>query len=247
MTAVSFPTPFCVILFFHVVIHRTAEAMAIPPTQRPAFTTEGCAVNNKLYDEGEAIPSGKPCEHCYCMKGEMICAMQKCDSPMAGCVPVIKEGQCCPERFECRKWRHLLRLVWQAFTFPSFTANIATTPAPWNNTGAVFAEPTAKRKLTLNITIETKFPHHEQPQQKFSSTTRALDDDNSLLGDLQHTTSPTVTSTAPSALPAELNVTQSGLPTVQPTAAQLGFQSTLLSGNRSAQLTMRINGKKREC
>ncbi|OQV25149.1 hypothetical protein BV898_00839 [Hypsibius exemplaris] len=216
-----------------------AEALAVPPTQRPAFTSEGCAVNNKLYDEGEAIVSGKPCEHCYCMKGEMICAMQKCDTPMAGCAPVIKEGQCCPERFEC--------------------PNLTTTPPPWNNSGVVFSDPaataTTKRKINLNITIETAFPRDpsQQLQQRYSSTTRALDDDvNDPLGDLQHTTSPTVTTTSPSS-PAVSSLSlvsagsqvqndstlavSFGLPTALPTAAQLGF-----SGNRSAQLTMRING-----
>jgi len=47
-------------------------------------------------------------EHCYCMKHEVVCAVQECKVPCEGCVPIPSENdQCCPERYECREYTTL--------------------------------------------------------------------------------------------------------------------------------------------
>lgn len=56
------------------------------------------------YYDGEAVPSSNPCEHCYCMRDEVVCAVQECKPPCEGCTPIPSENdQCCPERYECGK------------------------------------------------------------------------------------------------------------------------------------------------
>lgn len=62
----------------------------------------GCRANGKFYLDGEAVPSKDPCEHCYCMKHEVVCAIQECKAPCEGCVPIPSPtDKCCPERYEC--------------------------------------------------------------------------------------------------------------------------------------------------
>jgi hypothetical protein len=40
-----------------------------------------CNANGTLYEDGASIDSADACEHCYCMKGEIVCALEQCMSP----------------------------------------------------------------------------------------------------------------------------------------------------------------------
>ncbi|XP_055327791.1 LOW QUALITY PROTEIN: uncharacterized protein LOC129581003 [Paramacrobiotus metropolitanus] len=203
-----------------------SEAQSSPPTLRPPFLTEGCAVNNRFYDEGEAIPSGKPCEHCYCMKGEMICAMQKCDSPMAGCVPVLKNGQCCPERYECP------------------------------NTDANMIGDSSKTGLKSLASFNVSYHGNVWNGQRLTSTTRGLEDDSEsgeyriTTASSVSVTSPlsviSTTKTAEAMQRGQL----AGYPTAVPTQAVLGFNESVfnastfqkgLAAGRNPSLTV-VNG-----
>lgn len=72
----------------------------------------GCMHNEEFYADGATIPTEDPCEHCYCMKTDIICAIQECTSLLTGkdenCKPrPPPPGQCCPEAYDCRKYKHL--------------------------------------------------------------------------------------------------------------------------------------------
>ncbi|KAL4097595.1 hypothetical protein QTP88_022339 [Uroleucon formosanum] len=65
-----------------------------------------CRVNEETYRDGESIDmdSEKPCEHCYCMRGDIVCAVQDCGEPLRGkdCTPETPPaGQCCPTSYQC--------------------------------------------------------------------------------------------------------------------------------------------------
>lgn len=68
----------------------------------------GCSYNNEMYNDGELIvtKTQKPCEHCYCMRGDIVCAVRSCGTPLQGkdCKPVEPpKGECCPITYECGK------------------------------------------------------------------------------------------------------------------------------------------------
>lgn len=83
----------------------TAEeaATTVPPeTRHPLDEPHGCTLNGKYYKDGEALASSNPCEHCYCMRNEIVCAVQRCKAPCSGCIPIKSDkDKCCPERYEC--------------------------------------------------------------------------------------------------------------------------------------------------
>ncbi|KAL1451514.1 hypothetical protein WDU94_005881 [Cyamophila willieti] len=64
-----------------------------------------CYHGGAIYHDGESIPnSERPCEHCYCVRGDIVCAVQDCGQPLKGkdCTPnPIPAGQCCPTTYEC--------------------------------------------------------------------------------------------------------------------------------------------------
>ena len=67
-----------------------------------------CVHNGDIYADGASIQTEDPCEHCYCMKGDLVCAVTECKSSLdedsEGCVPRPPlPGQCCPESYVCRK------------------------------------------------------------------------------------------------------------------------------------------------
>ncbi|CAL1271354.1 unnamed protein product [Larinioides sclopetarius] len=77
-------------------------ATTIPPGIMEPEEYEGCRVNGIMYKDGESVPSTDNCETCYCMKHEVVCAVQECTAPADNCVPgEIEEGQCCPTKYEC--------------------------------------------------------------------------------------------------------------------------------------------------
>uniref|UniRef100_A0A8D9B877 VWFC domain-containing protein n=2 Tax=Cacopsylla melanoneura TaxID=428564 RepID=A0A8D9B877_9HEMI len=73
-------------------------------TTTPAGSLD-CYHGGAIYHDGESIPnSDRPCEHCYCVRGDIVCAVQDCGQPLKGkdCTPnPIPAGQCCPTTYEC--------------------------------------------------------------------------------------------------------------------------------------------------
>ncbi|XP_035225899.1 mucin-3A-like [Stegodyphus dumicola] len=77
-------------------------ATTIPPGVMEPEEYEGCKVGGVLYKDGEQVPSLDECENCYCMKHEVVCAVQECKAPADNCVPqATPEGQCCPDKYDC--------------------------------------------------------------------------------------------------------------------------------------------------
>lgn len=78
-------------------------------TERPLKSwyenkTSGCEHEGKLYEDGSQVPSKGKCEHCYCMRNEIVCAIQECRPPCEGCIPIWSDNDsCCPEKYECCK------------------------------------------------------------------------------------------------------------------------------------------------
>ncbi|XP_055928088.1 serine-rich adhesin for platelets-like [Argiope bruennichi] len=79
------------------------EATPTPPGVTLTDLAEGCTLSDGSFvEDGEAVNSTNPCEHCYCMRNEVVCAIQECQAPGDNCRPVPpKPDQCCPDRYEC--------------------------------------------------------------------------------------------------------------------------------------------------
>ena len=72
----------------------------------------GCYNNGDFYANGADIVTEDPCEHCYCLNGDIVCAIQECMGPLEGetdtCEPLpAPPGQCCPAEYNCRKYSSL--------------------------------------------------------------------------------------------------------------------------------------------
>jgi hypothetical protein len=69
----------------------------------------GCRYNDDEYADGAMIEmEDKPCEHCYCMRGDIVCAVQECGTPLEkeanNCTALPPQpGKCCPEMYRCGK------------------------------------------------------------------------------------------------------------------------------------------------
>ncbi|XP_059091047.1 serine-rich adhesin for platelets-like [Tigriopus californicus] len=67
----------------------------------------GCYQNGKFIEEGTNIETQDPCEHCYCMGGDIICAIDPCmGGPLEGetdnCIALPPpEGECCTKEYVC--------------------------------------------------------------------------------------------------------------------------------------------------
>ena len=48
---------------------------ALTTTQAPA-AQPGCYMNGNYYANGADIVTEDPCEHCYCLNGDVVCAIQ---------------------------------------------------------------------------------------------------------------------------------------------------------------------------
>lgn len=68
--------------------------------------TQDCIHNDQIIPDGASITTEKACEHCYCMKGDIVCVVQECGAPMENegknCTSLPpREGQCCPDTYIC--------------------------------------------------------------------------------------------------------------------------------------------------
>ncbi|XP_059054456.1 mucin-2 [Achroia grisella] len=68
--------------------------------------TQDCIHGDQIFSDGTSIKTEKACEHCYCMKGDIVCVVQECGTPMENegknCTSQPpREGQCCPDTYIC--------------------------------------------------------------------------------------------------------------------------------------------------
>ncbi|CAH0604703.1 unnamed protein product [Chrysodeixis includens] len=68
--------------------------------------TQDCVHDDQIFADGALIKTEKACEHCYCMKGDIVCVVQECGAPMENegknCTSLPpREGQCCPDTYIC--------------------------------------------------------------------------------------------------------------------------------------------------
>lgn len=74
-------------------------------TLAPAVSQE-CIHGDETFPDGALIKTEKACEHCYCMKGDIVCVVQECGTPMENegknCTSLPpRDGQCCPDTYIC--------------------------------------------------------------------------------------------------------------------------------------------------
>ncbi|KAL0893926.1 hypothetical protein ABMA27_014016 [Loxostege sticticalis] len=68
--------------------------------------SQDCVHDDRIFPDGALIKTEKACEHCYCMKGDIVCVVQECGTPMENegknCTSQPpREGQCCPDTYIC--------------------------------------------------------------------------------------------------------------------------------------------------
>ncbi|XP_071553944.1 uncharacterized protein [Temnothorax nylanderi] len=80
----------------------------IMTTTLPPGVLPQCYYEDKVYEDGDLIYSTQPCQHCYCFRGEIACAVQNCGTPMEehgkNCTALPPpEGECCPTTYQCEE------------------------------------------------------------------------------------------------------------------------------------------------
>ncbi|XP_013182119.1 PREDICTED: mucin-17 [Papilio xuthus] len=68
--------------------------------------SQDCVHDDQIFADGALIKTEKACEHCYCMKGDIVCVVQECGTPMENegknCTSLPpRQGQCCPDTYIC--------------------------------------------------------------------------------------------------------------------------------------------------
>ncbi|XP_046429457.1 mucin-17-like isoform X3 [Neodiprion fabricii] len=84
----------------------TTPGLIMTTTVAPGQSTPMCYRDGNTYNDGELIDSGRACQHCYCFRGDIVCAVQDCKIPMKihgkHCTPQpAPEGKCCPTTYQC--------------------------------------------------------------------------------------------------------------------------------------------------
>lgn len=93
-------------------------------TMAPGATPQ-CYHEGKVYEDGDLIYSTQPCQHCYCFRGDIACAVQDCGTPMKthgkNCTALPPpEGECCPTTYQCGKKQLPLLHCLNAANIPTF-------------------------------------------------------------------------------------------------------------------------------
>ncbi|CAG4980924.1 unnamed protein product [Parnassius apollo] len=68
--------------------------------------SQDCVHDDQIFADGALLKTEKACEHCYCMKGDIVCVVQGCGTPMENegknCTSLPpRHGQCCPDTYIC--------------------------------------------------------------------------------------------------------------------------------------------------
>ncbi|EDW67766.2 mucin-2 [Drosophila virilis] len=85
---------------------RPTPGFILTTTMTPAVSAD-CIHNGKNFADGASIKGKNACEHCYCMRGDIVCAVQECEMPMStasgkACRAMpAAEGECCPSNYIC--------------------------------------------------------------------------------------------------------------------------------------------------
>lgn len=63
-----------------------------------------CYAKGVSYFDGQKLPkdTNRPCEMCFCIRGNVMCTPKKCAPYIGNCKPLIPEGECCAVGYECR-------------------------------------------------------------------------------------------------------------------------------------------------
>ncbi|RWS27391.1 von Willebrand factor C and EGF domain-containing protein-like protein [Leptotrombidium deliense] len=84
-------------IFVHILDSR------VIPLKKRAFSYIAndtvCVVDNKIYSDGDPIPTDDPCEFCKCRPPGFSCVLRECEMK-PGCKAIRREGECCPE-YQC--------------------------------------------------------------------------------------------------------------------------------------------------
>ncbi|XP_075220818.1 tenectin [Lycorma delicatula] len=104
--------------------------LLLTTTQSP----QQCNYHGQMFNDGELIPltqsEGKSCERCYCMRGEIVCAVQDCGNPLEGkdCEPIPPpSGQCCPTTYMCANETVPVESLSRVSTPPPSVNDLSTT------------------------------------------------------------------------------------------------------------------------
>ncbi|CAH2990684.1 unnamed protein product [Chilo suppressalis] len=143
--------------------------------------SQDCVHEDKIVPDGALIKTDKACEHCYCMKGDIVCVVQECGTPMENegknCTSQPpREGQCCPDTYIC-EGDEIATEMPSEFTTEPFVTDEITTLSPPRRVGV---EGSGYRKETEESYTEIPLfetdtegsgydhetPHHETPHQE---------------------------------------------------------------------------------
>lgn len=92
----------------HTTTEAPSEGFIITTTSIPPVQSTDCYHNGTRFMDGEIVTTEEPCEHCYCMRGDIVCAVQECGPPLEmhgnNCTARLpKEGECCPQVYDCSR------------------------------------------------------------------------------------------------------------------------------------------------
>ncbi|XP_037820889.1 mucin-17 [Lucilia sericata] len=160
---------------------RPTTGFILTSTMSPSVSTD-CVHNGELYADGARIAGETACENCYCMRGDIICAVQECHMPMLNdngkschALPAA-EGECCPSNYVCEDDTATTQII-EATTLPygSLDENEKiTTAAPVKDLHS--AIPEEDLQLQTHIDEEetaTKVPSTEGESEEKEDATEA--------------------------------------------------------------------------
>ncbi|KAL9900360.1 tenectin isoform 1-T2 [Glossina fuscipes fuscipes] len=85
---------------------RPTPGFILTTTAMSATSTK-CVQNHQFYVDGSRVPGENPCQNCYCMRGDIICAVQECKSSLLAtngkiCMAAPANGsECCSNNYVC--------------------------------------------------------------------------------------------------------------------------------------------------
>lgn len=96
------------------LLHITCQQFYFAaPVKPPTTEAPGCVSDGVQYYDGEFVPSSDLCSDCYCLGGEVICAILECPQPEGqNCTAVERPpGNCCPTKYECGQYLYFPLII----------------------------------------------------------------------------------------------------------------------------------------